>query len=315
MHKLIVDVPNLFWRVASAHSGAYTGSTEEKAGLALHSCLTTLNKYYKQLKPDSIAVVFEGGKNWRKSYTSSDKCVSKILYKGNRIKDPSMEHLFEVLQHFEKLVREHTSIICLQNDLVEGDDLIAGYVQHFSGDNITVLSGDKDFIQLLRHENVTLLNPDKGIPRTHENPEYFIFEKCIRGDKGDNVNSAYPNVRSKRLEKAFSDPYEMTLLMNEEWTKYNPTLDKEITYKVKDLFEENKLLMDLDCQPEDIKQTIKDTIIHGIENHGKFNLFQFNKFLGQHELNAIAKSPNSFIDMFSCTQLNKPDNKKSIIQF
>jgi len=311
MHRVVVDVPNIFWRTVSAHSGQYSGNSEEKAGLALHSCLVTLHKYYKKLQPDQLAVVFEGNNNWRKSYTSSENCVSKLGYKANRIKDPSMAHLFDVLNDFKTLAENHTSIVCLQNNLVEGDDLIGGFVQYYPGDKITILSGDKDFTQLLKHENVTLLNPDKDVERTCDDPLFFMFEKCIRGDGGDNVRSSYPNVRKKRLEKAWSDPYEMTLLMNETWTKYNPQTDENETFKVKDLFEENKLLMDLEAQPENIKLTIRDTIENAVNNVGKFNLFAFNKFLGQHDLKAIGKNSKQFVNMFTCA----PVAQKGIIKF
>lgn len=306
MKRLIVDVPNLFWRVVSAQNGKYAGTAEEKAGLGLHSCLVTLNKYYKQLEPEQLAVVFEGQNNWRKTYTASEQAVSKAQYKGNRVRDPSMAHLFEVLTHFEEMITKHTSIVSLKNDLVEGDDLIAGYCQVHADDDITILSGDKDFQQILKNPNVTLLNPDKGVPRLCEDPLYFMFEKCIRGDKGDNVFSAFPNVRSTRLQKAFTDDYEFTKLMNEEWTKYNPTLDITETFKVKDLFEENKLLMCLESQPEHIRHSIIETIKEAECNHGNFNLFQFHKFLGKHDLQAIGKNPDQFIKMFNCTLNNKP---------
>ena len=312
MDRMVTDIPNLFWRVAAAHNGKYTGDAEDKAGLALHSSLITLNKYYKAIQPEQLAVVFEGSRNWRKTYTSSERCVSKLAYKGNRIKDPAMEHLITVLNHFEDLVRNHTSIVCLQHDELEGDDLIAGYCQMFPDDKITILSGDKDFTQLLKNPNVTLLNPDKGVPRTCDDPEFFMFEKCIRGDVGDNVRSAYPNVRKTRLEKAFNDPYEFTQLMNETWTKFNPKIDEEETFVVKDLFEENRILMDLECQPLHIRTKIAKTIEDAVANHGNFNLFQFNRFLGKHDLKSIATNPDTFVKMFSCTQVNKP---RGIIEF
>jgi hypothetical protein len=315
MKRLIVDVPNLFWRTVSSHNGKYTGTADDKAGLALHSCLVTLNKWYKQIKPDQIAVVFEGSKNWRKTYTASPECISKIGYKANRVKDPSMAHLYEVLTDFENLVRANSSIICLQNDLVEGDDLIAGFVQKYVGDEVVILSGDKDFCQLLKHKNVTLLNPEKGIPRTVEDPEYFMFEKCFRGDNGDNVRSAYPNVRATRLKKAFVDEYELYKIMNETWSKFDPSTDTEIVYSVGKLFEENNILMNLEAQPEHIRTVIESAIEEGLSSHGKFSMFAFNKFLGKHELKALAQNPDVFIPLFSCTQLNKHKETSSVIQF
>jgi len=283
-------------------------------------CLYSMKKWYEKVAPDQILVVFEGAKNWRKTYTASDECISKVPYKGNRIKDPSMEHLFQVINDFEKLAREHTAIICLSAEQLEGDDLIAGCVQYFSShdDETVILSGDKDFKQLLKHPKTTLLNPDNGKPRECEDPLYFMFEKCIRGDMGDYVPSAFPRVRATRLEKAFKDDYEMTQLMNETWKFVHPDTKEVKEFTVKERFEENKLLMDLEHQPPEIREIIHQTIETGLETHGKFSLFAFTKFLGQHDLKNIADNSQKFANLLSC----KPPEvktvqplKKNILQF
>jgi len=321
MKILVIDVPNLFYRTVAAHSNKYGGTIEDKAGLALHSCLIGMNKWYNSIKPDQVAVVFEGSQNWRKTYTSSSQCHSKTLYKGNRVKDPSMEHLFDVINDFEKLAREHTSIVCLSAPELEGDDLIAGVTQKFAsnGDEVVILSGDKDFKQLLKYSNVSLINPDDGKARQCDDPEYFMFEKAIRGDTGDNVRSAFPRVRTTRLEKAFRDPYEMTLLMNETWSMPDPVSGEKRTFMVRDLFEENQLLMNLEKQPDEIKQIINETIEHGFATHGKFSLFAFTKFLGQHGLKQIGDNSQKFVNLLSCKPPGGTSNtmpiKKGILTF
>jgi hypothetical protein len=133
MKRMIVDTANVLFRVAAAH-GKYgpEGTPEEKAGLAMHIALNTVNKYYKKFRPDQVAVTFEGGQNWRKEYTKSDVCKSKKVYKANRVKDDSMIPFFELIKGFEDLVRTHTSIVCLSHPKLEGDDLFGGYVQRFS---------------------------------------------------------------------------------------------------------------------------------------------------------------------------------------
>ena len=67
MKRMVVDTANILFRVAAAH-GKYnnSGTPEEKAGLAMHMALNTLNKYYKKYRPDQLAMTFEGAKNWRK---------------------------------------------------------------------------------------------------------------------------------------------------------------------------------------------------------------------------------------------------------
>lgn len=304
MKRMIVDTPNMLFRVAAAH-GRYgnEGSAEEKAGLAMHIALNTLLKYYKQYKPDQLAVAFEGKENWRKDYTKSNLCISKKIYKANRVKDPSMIPFFELIASFEQLVREHTSLVCLSANEVEGDDMIAGYVQRFApiGDDITIVSGDRDFKQLLKYPNVKLINPDDGKPRECEDVDFFMFEKCMRGDSGDNVASAYPRVRKTRLEKAFNDEYELTQLMNEEFEFNDPDTGAHIKYQVADLFAENNLLMNLECQPNNIREIIEKTLDHELLNHGHFSFFHLQKFCGKYGLKQIAENMTPFVDMFSIT--------------
>lgn len=331
MKRLIFDTANILFRVAAAH-GKYgpQGTPEEKAGLAMHMALNTLNKYYKAFKPDQLAVTFEGHNNWRKAYTNSEQCISKRLYKGHRVKDSSMEPFFALIKSFEELAREHTSLVCLSHPKLEGDDIFAGYVARFAeqGDEVIGVSGDRDFVQLLKYKNFKLINPDTGKPRTLvevcgvDDAEYFMFEKAFRGDTGDNVMTAYPRVQKKRLQKALTDEYELIKLMNETWKFKDPDTGAETEYRVGDLFEENQILMNLERQPDDIKAIINETLDHELVHHGKFSLFHFTKFCGKFGLKQIAENSTQFANMFSVTGQKSPlkeettaARKKAVLEF
>ena len=286
----------------------------------MHMALNTLKSFYRKVQPDQVAVAFEGQNNWRKEYTASPACVSKRLYKGNRVKDDSMIPFFELIKSFEGLARQHTSLVCLSSPRLEGDDVIAGYAQYYSakGDEVIILSGDKDFIQLLKLPGVSLMNPDDGKlsgtdKKTGEriDPEYFMFEKCIRGDAGDNVMSAYPRVRSTKIEQAFKDEYARTNLFNETWEFCDPTTGEKRTYRVGDLFAENELLMDLSKQPADIRQLITETIEHEAVHHGQFSLFHFQKFCAKFGLRKIADEARHFIELFSSSGLKSPHREET----
>ncbi len=325
--RLIFDTANILFRVAAAH-GKYhfdeSSSPEVNAGLAMHMAINTLNKYFKAFKPDEVAITFEGSKNWRKDYTRSDASVSKKVYKANRVKDPSMEPFFELMKSFEELAKNHTSLVCLSHPLLEGDDLFGGYVEMFTqqGDEVIGISGDKDFVQLLKHKNFTLIDPDKGKPRTVESvcgvddAKFFMFEKAFRGDKNDNVFPAYPNVRKKRLQKCFEDDYELTKILNETWEFEDEETKQKTTFRVGDLFQENQLLMNLNGQPDHIKELIKETVIHQVANRGKFSHFHFVKFCGKFALKQIAENSTQFAAMFSAKI--KQDEKEpadALLQF
>jgi hypothetical protein len=314
MKRLVVDTSNLLFRVATAH-GKYhaTGSAEDNAGLAMHMALNTLKSFYRKVKPDQVALAFEGSNNWRKAYTKSAECKSRRIYKANRVKDDSMVPFYELIRNFEQLARLHTSIVCLSAPELEGDDVIAGYAQHFSalGDEVIILSGDKDFMQLLKLPGVSLMNPDDGKLRTCDDPDYFMFEKAIRGDAGDNVMSAYPRIRATKIQEAYRNEFARTNMMNTEWEFCDPSTGERRALKVGDLFKENMTLMNLFEQPPHIRKIIEETIKREVVEHGQFSLFHFQKFCGKYKLKKISEDVTQFVELFSSTGLNSPHREET----
>lgn len=344
MRRLVIDTANILFRVSSANGKNFMANPADAAGLAMHSSLNTLRSFYNKYKPDQVAVTFEGGQNWRKAHTRgerSQKPVSKRLYKGNRIKDDSMIPYFELMDAFKTLATEHTSLVVLQNPILEGDDCFSGYTRKFSaaGDEVIGLSDDKDFVTLLQLPNVKLFRPD-GTQRGKDkegnliDPKFFMYEKAFRGDVGDNVMPAYPKVRLTKLKAAYDalqkgDTFLHSNLMNESWTYYDPTTGEPIKFRVGDLYDENVILMDLiHGQPADIQTEIEKTIDHGIANHGTFNMFAFQRFCGQFGLKKIGDDVSSFIPLLSSSgigtaktkpttgvQPKKAPPRKGILQF
>lgn len=314
MKRLVVDTSNILFRVAAAQS-KYNSGADDLAGLSMHVALNTLKSHYRKVKPDQVAVAFEGSKNWRKDYTRSEACVSKRLYKGNRVTDDSKAAFYELMVAFEELARKHTSLVCLSRPELEGDDSIAAYTQYFSarGDEVVILSGDKDFIQLLKLPGVSLLNPDDGKLRGWDkdtgekiDPIFFMFEKAIRGDAGDNVLTASPRERITKITKAFTSEYDRTNLMNKTWVFSEPETGEKRTLRVGDMFEENQLLMNLERQPANIRALMHEMVEHEILHHGTFSLFHFQKFCAKFSLRKIADDAQHFIELFSSTGRNSP---------
>ncbi|KKL90498.1 hypothetical protein LCGC14_1904070 [marine sediment metagenome] len=307
---LVFDVSNMLYRTFFANKMKH--SAEESAGLAHHSALITLNKYFRNFKPHKVMMAFDRT-SWRKAYTADELCISGKPYKGNRRQNmtPAEKEMFvKFLNHlsdFEDMMTKQTSVVCLACDGLEADDLMAGVVDIFPDDEIIIVSADKDLIQLLRNEKVKLIDPASGKDRREllksdydDDVDYFMFEKCIRGDAGDNVQSAFPGVRKTRIKKAYGDAFEKVNLMNETWSIGEPGTDEFKEHIVKDLFAENQLLMDLSDQPDIIKDRIKLTINEAVENPGKYSHFHFLKFLGKYELKKIAEQVDNFVRMLSC---------------
>ena len=307
MRYLVFDMSNILHKTFYAHN---TDDDINEAGIAAHSALLTLNKYFNLFKPDKIIMAFDRP-SWRIDYTKSEKCISGKLYKGGRRKNQteSQKERYQMFrQHindFEKLVSDKTSAITLAAPKLEADDLIAGCVQILTDSDdrneIIIISADKDFMQLLRYDNVHLIDPATGDERTladHNNdPEYFIFEKCIRGEgeNGDNVQSAKPRIRKDKIKEAYEDDYARQNLMNDTWNC--PKTGK--TFRVGDLFKENEKLMDLERQPKKIALKILRVVQEGLDNPGTFNHFHFIKFCNKYDLKRVKEGSDNYIKMLS----------------
>lgn len=307
---LIVDMSNILYRVFFAH---IKDDFELNVATCHHVALQSVNKYFTAIKPDELVLTFDDY-SWRKAYTEDlSECVTFKKYKGNRrtkLSDSDkakIEQFDSHLEEFVNLFKTQTRVIVLRRKWLEADDLIAGYIQEHGDDEHVLISGDKDFMQLLVRNNLTLIDPDTGKERTLEefdnDPDYFMFIKCIRGDAGDNVISAYPRIRKTKLKEAYRDPLLLTNIMKNEFTALVNNEDGTVTEKelvTEDVFMENVLLMDLTAQPDHIKALIQKEIKRGIEERGKFNYMEFLRFCGKYDLIRIRDSIDSFVPMLSC---------------
>ena len=325
---LVLDVTNMLFRVF--HQSEYTHSASKRVdesgdgldheyapaneamsdeeriiGLAIMMAFNKLAKYCRAYKPAKIIFSFVGSGNWRKTYTKSDLCVSRRPYKGTRRQNMTdkQQQSYETFKifaaDFEHMMREHTSVVCLAGKGLEADDLVGGVCETCSeASEIVIVSADRDMLQLLQYENVRVIDPSTDKPmnlaKWDNKPELFMFEKCIRGDTGDNVMSAYPRVRQKKIWEAFEDPYKRANMMNIMWKLADPETEEEREVRVGDVFEENRLLMDLTQQPEYIRNRMFDIIHESLENPGKYSSFHMRKFLSKYKLKELSRRLESY---------------------
>ena len=91
---------------------------------------------------------------------------------------------------------------------MECDDTIATYASLHArkGDDVTIVSSDTDFIQLLNvfEDNFRIYNPVKK--SFVVKPDYdYVTWKALRGDKTDNI-LGIPGIGDKTAEKIVNDP-------------------------------------------------------------------------------------------------------------
>jgi hypothetical protein len=303
---LLIDISNVLYRNFFAHKSS---GLEISLGMSLHSALVSLNYYYRKYRPSDIVCVFDSS-NWRKVYTSSGECLTHKPYKGNRRKNLTKKEaeeyalLDKAILDFYDFLKNNSSIITLKSPLLEADDIIAGFVDYVVSDRTILLSSDHDYIQLLDNEYLTIVDPIKDEELTlsewDNSVEYFLFEKMIRGDVGDNVMSAYPRLSSKKIKEAMSSKILLNNIMNHEFVVENLNDAGELvkhTYITKDVYEENEMLMNLRKQPQFIRKKIVETILN--YKKGKFNYFSFIKMCGAYRLDKILESTNNYSECLS----------------
>lgn len=305
---LIFDVSNILFRVAAVqkHSNPFARDVEpeDRVGLCMHISIQSIYRWYQKYRPDFVVFAFEGSNNWRKTYTAEVK--ARNAYKGNRVVDPEMAHYYELITSFRETMKAHTSICCLRVDEMEADDSIAGFCQLYAGDGreIFIVSGDKDFTQLLKLPGVRLVDPATGKLRNQpkdkdyvEDLDYWLFMKCVRGDMGDYVPSAFPRVRETRIRKAYDDDYERANFMNEKWT------DPEGTeHRVGDLYQQNVLLLDLYQQPEKYRTKLLEGVKTQVTDLGHYSHFHFLRFLEAYKLTKLREEAMKYVELFANNQ-------------
>ncbi len=282
MTYIIVDTANTFFRARHV----VNGSSDIKLGMAFHITFNSIKKAWQDFEGKHVVFCLEG-RSWRKDFYEP--------YKRNRAesraaltpREQEEDKLFwEAFDEFKSFINDKTNCTVLQHPQLEADDLIAGFIQAHPNEKHVIISTDSDFYQLIA-PNVSQYNGVQEHHITHEgifdakgklvkdkktgeakevpNPEWLLFEKCMRGDTSDNVFSAFPGVRIKGtknkvgLTEAFQDRnskgFAWNNLMLQRWVDHE---GKE--HRVKEDYERNRILIDLSAQPAEIKELIRKTI-------------------------------------------------------
>lgn len=299
---LLVDMSNILYRAFFAN---IKSDNDIVIPLCHHSALMSLRALNNKFKCDEIVAIFDSY-SWRKEYTKN-KSLSHKKYKGTRRSNltPSEMANFEIFDEhiilFYEFLKESSSLIVAKEQMLECDDIVEAFISEHPNDMHTIISSDKDFMQLLGRDNVELVDPTDFKKRTlidfDFDAKYFMFQKCFRGDTSDNVINSCPRLRTDKIKKAYTDAYTLiNILENEfdvEYFDEHGALQSK-HYKTKQLFLENQMLMDLTKQPEEYRKLAKEAVHSAIKNRGNFNLIKFIKFCGEHKLERISAEKNSF---------------------
>ena len=221
---LLIDGLNTFIRVFTAipttnedgiHIGGIVGF--------LRSIGYTIN----MVRPTRTIIVFDGkgGSNRRRKIFPEYKAGRKMSLRLNRHTDISLTREEEHKMMIAQLNRVIEYLECLPLTMmnienVEADDVIGYSAKHIFNDKCTIMSTDKDFLQLV-DERIKVYSPTKKLMYDEERikNEYgidaknFLLYRVMDGDKSDGI----PGIKGaglKTLLKVFpylESPHQFTI--------------------------------------------------------------------------------------------------------
>ena len=320
MTYILVDTANTFFRARHV----IRGDLDTKIGMAFHITLSSIKKAWADFDGSHVVFCLEG-RSWRKDfyepYKRNRKVARDALTESQAEEDKVFWEMFDEVKDF---VDTKTNCTVMQHPELEADDLIAGWVQAHPNDKHVIISTDGDFAQLIG-PNVTQYNGVSNTIISHEgyfddkkrqpvidkktkepkpapNPEFMLFEKCMRGDTSDNVFSAYPGVRTKGtknkvgLIEAFEDKdnkgFNWNNMMLQRWTDH-----EGVEHRVLDDYQRNVVLCDLTAQPGNIRSIINDVIEDNMVAKEVTQVgMRLMKFCAKHDMQRIADNVQLYAD-------------------
>ena len=313
---IVIDTQNLFMRV---RHGIRAPDIDQQIGMALHIIFNSVKKVWNEFNGTHTVFCLEG-RSWRKDFYPPYKANRKVAAAKRSEREVEEDKVFfESMDSFITFINTQTNCTVLRHPNAEADDMIARWIALHPDDHHVIISSDSDFQQLIA-KNVVIYNGIVGLLYTHEgifdkdgkiaknkqgadlaipNPEWLLFEKCMRGDDSDNVMSAFPGVRKTKLEAAFQDRhtkgYVWNNLMLSKW------LDHEnVEHRVRDDYDRNCQLIDLTQQPHDLIEKFDRAIIDSTNKEARKQIgINLMRFCNVHGLVRIEKQVGEFSSTLS----------------
>src|SRR6056300_343398 len=214
-----------------------------------HMVINSLRGFNVKFKNDYGTQVLcsDAGNPWRRDFFPNYKHARR---KGRVDSATDWDYIFQVITEIKNEIAENFPYVVMYVERCEADDIIATLVQHNNNEPIMIISGDKDFIQLQKYENVKQYSPIQKKFVEDTDPKKFLHEQIIKGDRSDGI----PNILSEDdifLTDKKQSP--ITKKRLEEWLDIeNIPLGSE----TKKYYERNKKLIDLDQIPGIIQNEI-----------------------------------------------------------
>jgi 5'-3' exonuclease len=218
---LLIDAHNQMWR-ACVKFGAPPVENVDDSIIFTFNFFRNLRPLIEDFKPEKCFFVLEGHPQFRYDLFSD--------YKANRIikqaaKQETSDRFFRTKDIIVPLM-QHLPITTCRAANYEADDVIATLCENMKNEDLTVLSNDSDYIQLLQrgYSNIRIYNPIKKVDM--ESPPYpYVAWKCLNGDKSDNIPAL---LKPKKALNTVMDPDLFKRFMEVEENRANFNVNRQL---------------------------------------------------------------------------------------
>lgn len=251
---IIVDLNQVMLSNLMKQLGNHTNAQIEE-NMVRHMVLNSLRSYKVKFGSQygELVIACDNTNIWRKTIFPYYKANRK---KNRESSDLDWKSIFECLGKIRSELKEFFPYRIIDIESAEADDIIGTLVLYSENtdENILIMSGDKDFIQLHRYDNVKQYDPVNKRWIEHNDPERYLDEHILNGDSGDGV----PNILSSDNCFVIGERQKsMTKKKLEAFLELG--LDGKFDHPNYRNFIRNKQLIDLRFTPNDLRQKIIDS--------------------------------------------------------
>jgi len=289
---ILMDLSQIFFsnlHVAISKPDFKEKEDKEVENTIRHMILNSIRSYRSKMVEEwgEIVICVDNKHNWRDREFVHYKERRKIKREKSSLDWDKIFTMFNNIKNELETVFPYRFISVTG---AEADDIIGTIVHTFNSkvDKILILSGDKDFRQLLIYSNVKLYSPVKKEFIEEEDPEYYLFEQIIIGDSSDDIPNIFSDDDVFITEGKRQKPIRKKKIL--EWWEDDATPIEERIGDAFGKFQRNKYLIDLNYVPSDIKD---DIMYHCRKDHNKSRDGIYD-YLVEHELNKLQEKIEDF---------------------
>lgn len=252
-----------------------------------HMALNTVRSLRQKYRHKYGELVFacDSKNTWRREKFPYYKASRKQQRNQSEI---DWDSLIKSMNEIRSDLQKYFPYRVISVDHTEADDIIAVLARYKQDQQqILILSGDKDFIQLQQHPNVHQFDSVRRKTIKHDNPHKYLFEHIVRGDRGDGI----PNILS--ADDAFVNSVRMKPIKSiniEQWYRKDPQefcLNEQMLAN----YNRNKTLIDLSMIPE----TFQQQIIESYESQEDINSKELFNYFVSNRLTKLIDSIGDFL--------------------